>query len=167
MPHALDSTILHVSRTRLTNDYPEQIRACLRSLTDDEIWWRPNEKANAVGNLVIHLCGSNRFYLVHAIGGRDFARDRDAEFAERTRVPGTELMRRLDEMVRDCDEVLAQLTPDRMLETTDRTGKEGTTFAQILLHVSHHNAVHMGQIVYATKLLREGAIDELWRKGRK
>jgi uncharacterized damage-inducible protein DinB len=47
---------------------------------------------------------------------------------------------------------------------TDRTGKAGTTFAQILLHVTHHNAVHLGQIVFATKMLKEGAIDDLWRK---
>jgi uncharacterized damage-inducible protein DinB len=52
-----------------------------------------------------------------------------------------------------------------MMETTDRTGK-ATTYGQILLHVTHHNAAHMGQVVWITKMLHPGALDELWMKSR-
>ena len=52
-----------------------------------------------------------------------------------------------------------------MMATTERTGKL-TTYAQILLHVTHHNAAHMGQIVWVTKMLHAGAIDDLWMKMR-
>jgi len=51
------------------------------------------------------------------------------------------------------------------MESTDRTGK-ATTYGQILLHVTHHNAAHMGQIVWITKMLHPGALDELWMKSR-
>jgi uncharacterized damage-inducible protein DinB len=166
MAYSIESTVLHGSRKRLTQDYPLQVRTCLEALSDEQIWWRANEPSNAIGNLVIHLCGSNRYYLVHGIAGRDFARDRDAEFAERTRLPGSELRQRYDAMVAECADVLGALTDADLARETDRTGKAGTTFAQILLHVSHHNAVHMGQIVFATKMLKENAIQDLWMRTR-
>jgi hypothetical protein len=114
----------------------------------------------------VHLCGSNRYYLVQGIAGREFARDRDAEFTERTHISRADLRRRYDAMVDECDGVLSALTPEDMAVETDRTGKAGTTFAQILLHVTHHNAVHLGQIVFTTKMLKEGAIKDLWRQVR-
>jgi uncharacterized damage-inducible protein DinB len=163
--HTVESTLLHNARTRLASDYPDQIRTCLRALNDEQIWWRPNEKANAIGNLVLHLCGSNRHFIGKGIGGRDFERDRAAEFTSRTPVPKEDLLRQLDDMVSEVDTVLGALDPSRLMEQTDRTGKQ-TTFLQILLHVTQHVAAHMAQIVYATKLLKEGAIEELWMRRR-
>jgi uncharacterized damage-inducible protein DinB len=164
MAYSIESTVLHTARKRLVKDYPEQIRTCLDQLSDEEIWWRGNESSNAVGNLILHLCGSNRYYLVSGIAARDFVRDRDREFAERMRLTRSDVRQRYDAMVAECDEILGSLTDADMTNETDRTGKAGTTFAQILLHVTHHNAVHLGQIVFATKLLKEGAIHELWRR---
>jgi uncharacterized damage-inducible protein DinB len=161
----LDSTVLHVVRTRLVTDYPNQIRECVAVLDEAQLWWRPNEQANAIGNLILHLAGSTRFYIAHAIGGAAFNRDRDAEFAAREPVSRPELMRRFDEVWTEVERVLGTLDPARLMETTDRTGKS-TTHAQILLHVLGHVATHTGQIVYATKLLKAGAIHELWQKTR-
>lgn len=165
MEHTLDSTLLHLTRTRLTRDYPGQINACLDVLSDEEIWWRPNEQANAVANLVIHLCWSNRYYLEEAIAGRPIARNRDAEFAARGGYSKAQLRETWDEAVQAVSSVLAGIRPEQMTETTDRTGKQ-TTFGQILLHVTHHNATHMGQIVWITKMLHPGAIDDIWMKMR-
>jgi len=165
MEHTLDSTLLHLTRTRLTRDYPGQINACLDVLTNEEIWWRPHEQANAVANLVVHLGWSNRYYLEEAIAGRPVARNRDAEFAARGGLSKTALRETWDQAVRIVSSVLDTITPEQMMETTDRTGKR-TTFAQILLHVTHHNANHMGQIVWVTKMLHPGAIDDIWMKTR-
>ena len=165
MEHTLDSTLLHLTRTRLTRDYPGQINACLDVLTNEEIWWRPHEQANAVANLVVHLGWSNRSYLEEAIAGRPVARNRDAEFAARGGLSKTALRETWDQAVRIVSSVLDTITPEQMMETTDRTGKR-TTFAQILLHVTHHNATHMGQIVWVTKMLHPGAIDDIWMKTR-
>jgi uncharacterized damage-inducible protein DinB len=40
------------------------------------------------------------------------------------------------------------------------------TLERILLHVTHHNAIHMGQIVSTTKMLRDGVIRDLWKRTR-
>ena len=163
MERDLGSTLLHLTRVRLLHDYPGQISACLDVLTDTELWWRPSEQANAAANLVLHLSGSNRYHLVQAIGGRDVGRDRDKEFSARDSCSRGELLSIWSESLKATDDVLAGLDPERLMETTDRTGKL-TTYAQILLHVTHHNAVHLGQIVWITKLLHPGALDEIWMK---
>lgn len=165
MDKDLGSTLLHMTRVRLLHDYPVQISTCLDTLSDAELWWRPSEQANAVANLVIHLAGSNRYHLEEAIEGRSVGRDRAAEFSARQTHTRADLLTIWNESLRASEDVLNRLTPARLMETTDRTGKV-TTFAQILLHVTHHNAVHLGQIVWITKLLHVGALDELWMKVR-
>jgi uncharacterized damage-inducible protein DinB len=165
MAYTLDSTLLHIARTRLISDYPGQVNACLDVLTDEDIWWRPNPQSNAVGNLVMHLAGSNRYYLEQVIGGRDIGRNRDTEFAARDGGTRDQVRAVWNHAVRVCEEILNSLEPSQMMQETDRTGKQ-TTYAQILLHVTHHNAAHMGQIVWITKMRHAGALDELWMKMR-
>jgi uncharacterized damage-inducible protein DinB len=165
MAYTLESTLLHLVRTRLLKDYPGQINACLDVLTDEDMWWRPNEQANAVGNLMLHLSASNRYYLEQAIGGRDIGRNRDAEFTARGGRTKAEIRTIWDEAVRTSETVLNGLEPSQMMQTTERMGKL-TTYAQILLHVTHHNAAHMGQIVWITKMRHAGALDEIWMKAR-
>ena len=160
----LESTVLHIARTRLVHDFPGQINACLDALDEGDLWWRPNAQANAVGNLVLHLAGSNRYNIDHVIAGRADLRNRDAEFAARG-VQKAQVRHTWDDSVRLVDEVLAGLDPVQLTETTERGGKT-TTFAQVLLHVVAHVAVHLGQIVYITKQLKPGALDEIWMKMR-
>jgi uncharacterized damage-inducible protein DinB len=165
MERTTESTILHTVKTRLVKDYPGQINICLEALNDDQLWWRPNERSNSVANLVVHLVGSNRYYFDHVIAGGEDTRQRDAEFAARGGRSKVELQRQWANSVASTDRVLEELEPSRLTEMTDRTGK-ATTFLQILLHVSHHNAVHLGQIVYIAKQLHPGAIDDIWMKMR-
>jgi uncharacterized damage-inducible protein DinB len=163
MSHDLDATVLHVSRLRLIIDYPGQIDACLNILTDDELWWRPNEPSNAVANLVLHLSGSNRYYFENVIAGRDVPRDRAAEFAARHNYSRSAIVETWTNARRITEDVLNTMQPSQLMQTTDRSGKM-TTYAQILLHVTHHNAAHMGQIVWMTKMLHPTDVDELWMK---
>jgi uncharacterized damage-inducible protein DinB len=165
MDYTLESTVLHIVKTRLVKDYPAQVRTCLDALTDEQLWWRPNEHSNSVANLVVHLAGSNRYYFDHVIGGREEVRNRAAEFATRGGRTKAELQKHWDDSVAATGRALDGFDPSRLMETTERTGKT-TTFAQILLHVSHHNGVHMGQIVYIAKQLNPTAIDDIWMKMR-
>jgi len=165
MERTLDSTVLHMVKTRLVKDYPGQIDVCLGALSEEQLWWRPNEQSNSVANLVIHLAGSNRYYMEHIIGGQPDARDRDAEFAARSSRSKAALLEHWAGSVASTGRTLDAFDSARLMETTERTGKM-TTFVQILLHVSHHNGVHMGQIVYIAKQLNPAAIDDIWMKMR-
>lgn len=165
MERTLDATLLHLVRTRLVDDYPAQIGECLDLMDDTDVWWRPDETVNALGNLVLHLAGSNRYYVGYGIGGRETHRDRDAEFAARANPGRGEIVRHWHETTRVCAEVLGAIVPSDLMNTTSRTGKE-TTIAALLLHVSHHTAVHVGQIVWITKMRHPGALSELWIRTR-
>src|SRR5215471_20939254 len=95
--NAVDQIALDALRARITRIIPHQIRVCIEQLDDEKLWWRPNDKANSVGNLVIHLCGSVRHYISREIGGVKFQRDRASEFAERGPLSKERLLSILDE----------------------------------------------------------------------
>ena len=165
MERTLDSTLLHTIRSRLVDDYPVQIRECLDLMTDDDVWWRPNDKTNALGNIVLHMSGSNRMYIGYGVGARPLERDRAAEFTARGNPGRGDVVRAWEDTVGMMREVLDGLDASRLMETTDRTGKT-TTLASILVHASHHTAAHMGQIVWITKMRHPGALEELWIRTR-
>jgi uncharacterized damage-inducible protein DinB len=149
---------------RLLRMYPEQIRACLAELTDEQIWWRPNAPANAIGNLVLHLCGNLRHYLGRGVAGTGYQRDRPAEFAERGPLSRDELLDRLDQAIADARSAIASLTDERLVAEAE-LGPESQPIGRLLVGVTTHFNGHVGQIIYAAKLLREGAFaDELWRR---
>lgn len=162
MDGSLADEFLQMVRARLVDDYPRHVRTCLQALDDDDVWWRPNEQANAVGNLVLHVAGSNRYYFEHVIAGNTDVRDRDAEFTARGAISKQDLESVWADTVQRVVRVFDTITPARLRETTDRTGRS-STFARILLHVSHHNATHVGQIIWIAKLRRPGAFHELTR----
>jgi len=166
MERTLASTVLHTVKTRLVSDYPAQIQICLDALTEEQLWFRPNEHSNSVANLILHLAGSNRYYFEHVIGGSEDLRNRSGEFAARGGRSKPELQKCWDDSTASTGQALESIDPSRLMETTDRSGKT-TTIVQILLHVSHHNGVHLGQIVYIAKQLNPTAIDDIWIKMRK
>ena len=161
MERTLDSTLLHLIRSRMADDYPMQIGQCLDVVTDDDLWWRPEERSNALGNIMLHLIGSNRLYVGYGVGARTIERDRAAEFAARGNPGRAAVVSGWNDTVQMMREVLDSLTPARLMEQTDRTGKM-TTLASILLHASHHTAAHLGQVVWITKMRHPGALDEVW-----
>ena len=165
MDRTLDSTLLHLVRSRMLDDYPAQIGQCLAVVTEEDMWWRPDDKSNALGNIMLHLIGSNRLYVGYGVGARAIERDRAAEFTARGNPGRAAVVREWDDTVQMMREVLEGLQPPQMMEQTDRTGKM-TTIASILLHASHHTAAHMGQIVWITKMRHPGALDEVWIRTR-
>lgn len=165
MDRTLDATVLHLVRSRLVDDYPAQIGQCLDVITDEDLWWRPDEKSNALGNIMLHLIGSNRLYVGYGVGGRAVERDRAAEFTARRNPDRSAVIDAWNGTVRMMGEVLTALQPAQLTEQTDRTGKM-TSIASILLHASHHTAAHMGQVVWITKMRHPGALDEVWIRTR-
>ena len=155
------ATTFQAMRVRITKTFPDQIRAAVAELTDDQLWWRPNEQSNSVGNLVLHLTGSLNHYVNRQIGGIPFERHRDAEFAERKRIPREELMARFNEMVANAETTFASLTVDRLGDPSPEP-KMHSILVEDIVGVATHIAAHTAQILWITKALREGALDDLW-----
>ena len=74
---------LEALKARICRVFPAQVRTAVDTLDDDQLWWRPNETSNSVGNLVLHLAGSLNHYLNRNLGGFEYNRDRAHESASR------------------------------------------------------------------------------------
>jgi len=163
MTHTPSDAFLHIARSRLVVHLTGQIRTCLGALSDQQLWWRPNEGSNAVGNLVLHCAGSTRFHIGHVVGGVDFARDRDAEFQERRPLPREELLGQLETAVREADDVLRAFDPARLVENAERA-LQPATYMQVIAHQLVHYAMHAGQIAFVAKMFAPDSVDDVWRK---
>ena len=113
---------------------------------------RGGENGNAVGNLVLHLCGNVRQWIVSGVGGQPDVRDRDSEFAAREGLAPGELARRLRETVEEAAGVLGGVTAERLAERVAIQQYDAPVLDAIY-HVVEHFSMHAGQIIFATKML--------------
>ena len=141
------------SRHKLLEHYWPRLRRCVDSLSDEQVWWRPNEVSNSVGNLVLHLDGNVRQWLVAPFTRLDDTRNRPAEFSERRAIPASALLEALGTTMNDASDVLASLTEADLLATFNIQGYT-VNGLQAVYQVVEHFGMHYGQIVYITKLLR-------------
>jgi hypothetical protein len=126
---------------------------CLGLLTDEQIWWRPNEASNSIGNMVLHLSGNVRQWIISGLGGEPDRRERDKEFAEHGPVPRGELVNKLEKTVQEACRIISRLTP-RELAKPRVIQKFNVTGFIAVNHVAEHFAFHSGQILYVTKMLK-------------
>jgi uncharacterized damage-inducible protein DinB len=139
------------SRRRLLKEYLPRIEQCLNTLTDDDVWWRAHETDNSIGNLILHLSGNVRQWIVSGIGGAEDKRDRPKEFAEREHISKAELLKRLYITLTEADRVLAEFDTSKLLEVR-HIQKYDVTYLDAISHVVEHFAQHTAQIIYITKL---------------
>ncbi|HEX8187424.1 MAG TPA: DinB family protein [Pyrinomonadaceae bacterium] len=142
------------ARRHLREDYLPKIERCLERLTDEQVWWRASGRSNSVGNLLRHLEGNLRQWVVSGAGGAVDARARDREFAERSPVPREELLGALRAAVSEADRALALLDPAALLETRRVQGLDVTLLAAVF-HAVEHFSMHTGQIILLAKMLTD------------
>ena len=147
------------SRYHLVEDFLPKIERCLERLTDDQIWWRPNEQSNSIGNLVLHLCGNARQWIVCGVGGAADSRNRDAEFAQRDVVARGELQALLKKTLSAVvDDTLGAYDSKRLLERRTIQGSDVSAL-EAILHVVEHFAMHTGQILMLTKMVTNSDLE--------
>jgi uncharacterized damage-inducible protein DinB len=132
--------------------YMSRIRDCVALLSEEQVWWRPNEACNSVGNLLLHLCGNLSQWVLSALGGQAYERRRAQEFRAREGEPRTDLVARLEEVVRSARAVIGGLDA-AALERACHVQATDTDGLGVVFHVVEHMSYHTGQIVAATKQL--------------
>ena len=128
----------------------DKITHCLGQLSDEQVWWRPQPSLNSIGNLVLHLCGNVRQWLVAGLGAAADVRDRPAEFAERGPIPRAELLRQLGAVVDEARAALARQTARQLLDVRPIQGWQVTGLAAIFDSVPHFRG-HAQEIVHMTR----------------
>ena len=162
----LASLTLEPIRARITQVLPTQVRAAVEKLSEEEMWWRPNEKSNSVGNLVLHISGSLNLYLNNNMGGITYERDRPGEFAARGPMPKREVMAIFEDMVAKAEQTFKKMRPEQLAGPSSEPDKYDA-LVQDLIGIVTHVANHTGQILWITKMLEEGSLDEVWIRAHK
>jgi uncharacterized damage-inducible protein DinB len=152
MKNELGAAFIAGCRSLLSQDYLPKIERCVGLLSDEQIWWRANPESNSIGNLLLHLSGNVRQWIVTGLGGAPDARDRDAEFAQREAIAREELLARLKNTLHEADAVLAKFDLARLLNPHEIQGLSVSAL-EAILHVVEHFSMHTGQIILLTKLL--------------
>lgn len=151
MDSQLASIFLDAARRRLEQNL-RRIRDCAARLKDEQIWARGSEKENAIGNLMLHLAGNVRQWILSGIAGKPDVRVREREFSTRGDIIGQDLIERLTATVGEAAETIVRLEPARLLERITVQGYN-VTILEAIFHVVEHFAQHTGQIIFATKML--------------
>ena len=154
--------LLKEVRRRLMDEGVPRIKQCLTELSPHEIWLRPNENSNSVGNLVLHLCGNVRQWIVSGLGGLPDTRDRASEFNENGPLSSQELEALLESVMAEVNNVLDSLNTDQITQPIIVQGFEETGLS-VLVHVVEHFSYHVGQITYFVKWKKD--IDTAYYEG--
>lgn len=139
------------ARHILTQEYTPRLLRCLDEMSEEDVWWRPDGPCNSAGNLILHLCGNVRQWIISGVGSAPDRRERAKEFAERGPIPKAALRERLLETLREAEQALAEFNPARLTEPKIIQGFD-TTNLKAILHVVEHFGQHLGQIIYLTKM---------------
>ena len=140
------------ARSLLSEDYLPKIERCLEKLTDEQVWWRAGEESNSIGNLLLHMAGNARQWIVSSIGGAPDARVRQQEFDQREIMPRAELLTKLRETLDEVDAALERVDEAKLLERLTIQGSDVTAL-EAIFHVVEHFSMHTGQIILITKML--------------
>ncbi len=144
----VDRIFLDYSVQKLTQA-AGRVDECLARLTQEQIWAKGSANENAVGNLVLHLCGNIHQWLFSGVGGEPFSRDRDAEF---TAGSGGNLRERLSQTVARAVPIIERQT-EADLQRRILVQQYEIAVLEAIYHVVEHFAGHAGQIIFATKMM--------------
>lgn len=163
------------ARRLLKTDFLPKIERCLERLTDEQLWWRPHEGSNSICNLLLHLSGNARQWIVSGVGRVPDVRERQMEFEAREGAGRDELLAGLRATLDEADAVLEKCAPEDLLERRQIQGHE-VSLLEAIFHVVEHFSMHTGQIILITKILTEsdlgfydfstGAPRPAWHKRR-
>lgn len=128
----------------------ESIETCLGKFTDAQVWERQGSQENAVGNLILHLCGNVRQWISHGVGREQDIRVRDEEFNATEGLTAAELKQRLRETVDHAIAIIGSVTAERLAERIVPQGRDVSVLEAIYQVVGHFQQ-HAGQIQFITK----------------
>ena len=128
----------------------EKIEHCLNQLDEQQVWWRPQDDMNSIGNLMLHLAGNLRQWIVAGVGDAPDTRERQSEFDERGPIPKAQLWERLTDVVQQATTALRAATPEAILSVKRVQGYDVTKL-QAMLHSVTHFQGHVQEIICLTR----------------
>ncbi len=144
---------LEQSIDRIDQNTPKIIK-CLHELEEEEIWKRPNNASNSVGNLILHLCGNITQYIISSLGETKDIRERDKEFSAEGGYSRSELINRLSSVIEKAKDIIRNMDEEKLLKKRSVQGFQSSGMGNII-QVTEHYSYHTGQIAFWAKLLKD------------
>jgi len=141
-------------KRRLFEESMFRLKKCLAELTEAQIWYRPNKASNSVGNLVLHLHGNVRQWVVAGLGKNKDVRERQQEFDEQGPVPTPQLLADMEQLMIEVNTILDNTTSTDLLKVRNVQGYQESGLS-ILVHITEHFSYHVGQMTYIVKMLKD------------
>lgn len=129
-----------------------KITHCLNQLSDENVWHRPRPEMNSIANILLHLCGNLRQWIIHGVGGSPDVRNRPAEFSDRSMKSKADLLRDFSEIISQCREVLAHVDPKSLLEVRHIQGGDVQLLPAIYDTMGHLQG-HVQEIIHMTRVI--------------
>ena len=137
---------------RMKEESLMRINACLDFMTEENIWYSPNENVNSAGNLVLHLCGNINQYINATLGGENDNRERSLEFTADKSHNKIALQKKISTVITKAVQVINNQTLELFTKEYDVQGFREKGIA-IVIHVIEHTSYHTGQITTLCKWL--------------
>lgn len=134
------------------NQNRERIIKSCNYLSEENFWWSPNENTNSVGNLLLHLEGNIRQYIISGLGKMNDVRERDTEF-EQKGLPKEEVLSMLLSTIDESIAIIKALPEKTLLQDHNIQGFS-LSGINVLIHITEHLSYHTGQIALLTKIQR-------------
>jgi uncharacterized damage-inducible protein DinB len=131
---------------------------CMNRLSDEQVWQRGGAHENAIGNIILHLTGNMRQWIMHGVGGAADVRVREKEFNAEGGASVAELIQLFTETVQEARAVIESLPPERLTERTSPQGRN-VSMLEAIYQVVGHVQQHTGQIIVLTKQMRGADLD--------
>lgn len=146
------------SAAQYFNEYLGKIEAAFERLSEEQVWQRPNDASNSMGNQVLHLCGNIGQYAIASLGQREDIRERDLEFATDGGLSKAALLEKLRSTINEANGIFEQLDEAELLRKRHVQAYHYTGL-EVLIHVLEHFSYHTGQIVFWAKQLTNKGFD--------
>ena len=131
-----------------------KLKTCLDELAEQDVWRRPNKHSNSVGNLLLHLAGNIRQWIISSLGNAEDGRERDKEFAADGGYSKSELAVKLFSTIEEAKIIIQHISSEEIFKKRSVQG-HFYSGVSIIIHVTEHYSYHTGQIIFWTKLLRD------------
>lgn len=129
------------------------IKKSLAEISEEELWEKPNESLNSIANLILHLCGNIRQYIISSLGETEDMRNRDLEFSTGHSVSRSQMLAELEDTVDSAKRVIFDASLDRLLKIRSVQGFS-LSGVGVIIHVVEHYSYHTGQIAFWVKQLK-------------
>jgi uncharacterized damage-inducible protein DinB len=133
------------------DDAIRKIRFCIGQLSEDQLWWRPTASMNSIANLILHLCGNIRQWVIAGVGGSPDLRNRPQEFAQRDRIPTNHLLDMLDQVAIDFRKTLEKMTPEELIRQRSIQGFDMSGLQAVIDSIAHFRG-HTQEITHMTRV---------------